>query len=72
MLVGYVTQAMTPERRRVAEGRAAQLADEQRKELARAHEEAAAHWNLSPISTARLAMELYGAIKDSTVVARGF
>jgi acetolactate synthase I/II/III large subunit len=65
VLIGYVNQAMTPERRRGADARAAQLADEQRKELARAREEAAAHWNLSPISTARLAMELYGAIKDS-------
>jgi thiamine pyrophosphate-dependent acetolactate synthase large subunit-like protein len=64
VLAGYVSQAMTPERRRVAEARAAKLADEQRKDLASARDEAAAHWNLSPISTARLAMELYGAIKD--------
>ncbi len=65
VLIGYVNQAMTAERRRVADARTAKLADEQRKELARARDEAAAHWNLSPISTARLAMELYGAIKDS-------
>ena len=63
-LIERVRASVTPERARMFEQRAQALGEAARKELARARDEAAAQWNLSPISTARLAMELWNVAKD--------
>ena len=64
MLIELVRAAMTGERRRFTDERAKALGDAAKLQLAREREVAAASWDLDPISTPRLAMELWGAIKD--------
>ena len=64
VLIELVRMATTSERKRVADARTQRLGDEARKELARERDVAAASWNLAPISTPRLAMELWSVIKD--------
>jgi thiamine pyrophosphate-dependent acetolactate synthase large subunit-like protein len=63
-LIDEVRAASTPERARIFAERARKLGGDAAKELARARDEAAVQWNLSPISTARLAMELWAVAKD--------
>jgi len=62
-LIEEVKRATTAERRSAFVARGARLADAQAKERRRAREEAAHGWDLSPITTARLAAETWNAIK---------
>jgi thiamine pyrophosphate-dependent acetolactate synthase large subunit-like protein len=54
---------MTPERKRIAEERGRKLAEEHKKTRDRDWDLAAIGWDASPITTARLSMELYDVIK---------
>ena len=64
VLTEAVKRAITPERKAIIEARAPKLRETQLKLVATAKEEAAIGWDLSPISTARMAMETWNAIKD--------
>ena len=63
MLTELVQRASSAERKRLATERSAALGQQRRRELDRAREEAAVAWNESPVTTARLAMELWDVIK---------
>lgn len=63
-LIEAVKSAMTPERRRVAEQRGEALRKALQQTQARQMEAAALGWDASPISTARLAAELWAAVKN--------
>jgi acetolactate synthase I/II/III large subunit len=63
-LTEQVQKHMTPERQRVAAERARTLGEQARRSLAAARENAARGWDVSPVSTARLAMETYDVIKN--------
>ncbi|MEO5845494.1 MAG: thiamine pyrophosphate-dependent enzyme, partial [Caldimonas sp.] len=63
-LLEEVAKRMTPERRRVAEQRSAQLAEQAAKGRNARLESAANGWDAAPVTTARLAMETYDAVKS--------
>jgi acetolactate synthase I/II/III large subunit len=63
-LTEEVRRLLTDERKRAFAERGAKLKDAHAKSRKRALEEAAVGWDASPISTARMAMELYAIIKD--------
>jgi acetolactate synthase-1/2/3 large subunit len=62
-LIEACKRLMTPERKRVAEERGKKLAEEHKRTRDRDFDLAAAGWDASPISTARLSAELYQAVK---------
>jgi thiamine pyrophosphate-dependent acetolactate synthase large subunit-like protein len=62
-LIEACKRLMTPERRRVAEERGKKLAAEHKRTRDRDFDQAAAGWDASPITTARLSAELYQAIR---------
>ena len=62
-LIEAVKRLMTPDRRRAFEARGAKLADASRAVLDRARTDAGYAWDASPISTARLAAELWQQIR---------
>ena len=64
VLTEAVKRAMTADRKLALEARTPKLRETQLKLIATAKEEAAIGWDLSPISTARMAMETWNAIKD--------
>ena len=64
LLTEAVKRAITPDRQAVIGARAPKLRDAQLKLIEKAKEDAAIGWDLSPISTARMAMETWNAIKD--------
>ena len=64
LLTEAVKRAITPDRKSVIEARAPKLREAQLKLIEKAKEAAAIGWDLSPISTARMAMETWNAIKD--------
>ena len=63
-LTEEVLRLLTDERRRAFAERGASLKDAHAKARKRALDEAAVGWDASPISTARMSMELYAVIKD--------
>ncbi len=63
-LVDEVKRASTDDRRRAFGARGEKLKDAYAKEKRRVREEAAYGWDLSPITTPRLAVETWNAIKD--------
>ena len=63
-LTEAVKRAITPDRKLAIEARAPKLREAQIKLIEKAKEEAAIGWDLSPITTARMAMETWNAIKD--------
>jgi acetolactate synthase I/II/III large subunit len=63
-LTEQVHKLMTPERQRVAAERAAAHGEQARRSRAAQRESAARGWDISPITTARLAMETYDVIKN--------
>jgi thiamine pyrophosphate-dependent acetolactate synthase large subunit-like protein len=63
-LVDAVKRAMTGDRRRAADARAARMARESAIALEQLRLSASYAWDASPIATARLAMELWGQIKS--------
>jgi acetolactate synthase-1/2/3 large subunit len=63
-LIEAVKRETTGDRRRVFEARGARLATANRQALERARTEASYGWDASPISTARLSMELWAQIKN--------
>jgi acetolactate synthase-1/2/3 large subunit len=63
-LIEAVKRLMTPERRRLGEARRAKLAEASQRLLAETHADASYGWDASPITSARLCTELWGAIKD--------
>jgi acetolactate synthase-1/2/3 large subunit len=63
-LIDAVKRAMTGDRRRAAEARGTRLKNENATALEQARMNAAYGWDASPITTARLAMELWGQIKS--------
>lgn len=63
-LTEQVMKLMTPERQRVAAERAAAHGEQARKSKAATRESAARGWDVSPVSTARLAMETYDVLKN--------
>ena len=70
-LTEAVKRLTTPDRKRAFAERGAKLAAAHQKALEASRAEAAYGWNASPITTARLAMELWGQIqnKDWSLVA---
>ncbi len=64
-LIEEVKRASTDDRRRVFAERRKKLEEAHAKERKRARDEAAIGWDLQPITTARLAAELWGAIKGN-------
>ena len=62
-LIEACKRLMTPERKRVAEDRARKLRDEHKRVRDRDFDLAAAGWDASPITTARLSAELYNVIR---------
>src|SRR5215468_11129212 len=62
-LIEACKRLMTPERKRVAEERGRKLAEEHKRTRDRDWDLAAVGWDASPITTARLSMELYNVIK---------
>src|SRR6516162_11579016 len=62
-LIEACQRLITPDRRRVIEERGKKLAEEHKRNRDRDFEQAAAGWDASPITTARLSAELYQAIK---------
>jgi len=62
-LIEAVRRLITPERRRAFDARGAKLADASRAVLDRARTDAGYAWDASPISTARLAGELWQQIR---------
>jgi acetolactate synthase I/II/III large subunit len=63
-LLDEVRRAMSDDRRRAFAERGQKLRDSFQKQHRRAREEAAIGWDLSPITTARLAAETWNAIKS--------
>ncbi len=63
-LIEAVKRLINTDRKRELEARGAKLAEAQRKALEDARAEAAYAWDASPISTARLAAELWAQVKD--------
>jgi acetolactate synthase I/II/III large subunit len=63
-LVDAVKRLVTADRRRVFDARAKKLADASRAALERAHADAAYAWDAGPVTTARLSMEMWDAIKN--------
>ncbi len=64
VLTEAVKRATTPDRKLAIEARAPKLREAQLKLIDKAKEDAAIGWELSPITTARMAMETWHAIKD--------
>ncbi len=64
VLTEAVKRAITPDRKLAMAARAPQLREAQLKLIESAKEDAAIGWELSPITTARMAMETWNAIKD--------
>ena len=64
LLTEAVKRAITPDRKSVIDARGPKLREAQIKLIEKAKEAAAIGWDLSPISTARMAMETWNAIKD--------
>ena len=64
LLTEAVKRAITPDRKLAIEARGPTLREAQLKLIEKAKEDAAIGWDLSPISTARMAMETWNAIKD--------
>jgi len=62
-LIEACKRLMTPDRRRVAQERGRKLAEEHKRTRDRDFDLAAAGWDASPITTARLSAELYQAIR---------
>ncbi len=62
-LIEACRKLMTVDRRRVLEERGAQIAAANARALERARTEATYAWDASPISTARMSMELYDAVR---------
>ena len=62
-LIDEVRRVLTDERRRALASRGEKLKDAHRKEKQRARDEAAHGWDLSPVSTARLAAETWDAVR---------
>jgi len=63
-LIEACRKLMTVDRRRVLEERGAQIAAANAGALERARTEATYAWDASPISTARMSMELYDAVRN--------
>jgi acetolactate synthase I/II/III large subunit len=63
-LIEEVKKLVTADRRRVFQERGAKIADANRTAFERAKQEAALGWDASPISTARLSMELWNQIRN--------
>jgi acetolactate synthase I/II/III large subunit len=63
-LTEQVQKLMTPERQRGAAERTRTLGEQARRGLAAMRENAARGWDISPVTTARLAMETYDVIKN--------
>ncbi len=63
-LIEQVQKLMTPERQRVAAERTAAHGEQARKSKAALRESAARGWDVSPVTTSRLAMETYDVIKN--------
>jgi thiamine pyrophosphate-dependent acetolactate synthase large subunit-like protein len=63
-LIEACKRLITDDRRRVFQERASRLADAQRRAIERTRSDAAYAWDASPISTARLAAELWAQIKS--------
>ena len=64
VLIEEVAKLMTPERNRVAQERATLLGSQSRTARDALRESAARGWDISPVSTARLAMETYDVIRN--------
>jgi thiamine pyrophosphate-dependent acetolactate synthase large subunit-like protein len=64
-LIEEVKRRLTPDRKRILEARGASLASGRQRLLDQAREAAAYAWDASPISTARLSIELWAQIKDA-------
>ena len=64
LLTEAVKRAITPDRKLAIEARGPTLREAQLKLIEKAKEDAAIGWDLSPISTARMAMETWNVIKD--------
>ena len=62
-LIDACRRLITPERRRLIEQRGSRVADQTRQAYEQAVEQAAWGWDASPVSTARLSVELWNAIK---------
>jgi len=62
-LIEACKRLMTPERKRIAEERGRKLAAEHKRTRDRDFDLAAIGWDASPITTARLSMELYNVIR---------
>src|SRR2546426_11421018 len=63
-LVEAVKRLVTADRRRALDARRKKLADASRASLERARADAAYAWDASPVTTARLSMEVWEAIKN--------
>jgi len=63
ILIDECRKLITPERKAVIQGRAAKLAEVSRRNRERDIEQAAWAWDASPVSTARMAAELWNQIK---------
>jgi len=63
-LIEACRKLITADRKRAYEARGKKLADARFAALARAREEAAYAWDASPVSTARMAAEIWNVIKD--------
>jgi acetolactate synthase I/II/III large subunit len=64
VLTELVRAATSAERRRAFDERGARLGVRQKQDLQQAREDAAVAWNAAPVTTARLAMELWDAVKS--------
>jgi acetolactate synthase-1/2/3 large subunit len=63
-LIEAVKKQITPDRRRAIEERSRKIAEANQRDRERDRELAAGAWDASPISTARLSMELWAQIKN--------
>ena len=63
-LIEACRKLVTADRKRAFEARGKKLADARLAALAKAREEAAYAWDASPVSTARMAAEIWNVIKD--------
>jgi acetolactate synthase-1/2/3 large subunit len=72
LLIEQVKRLMTGDRKRVFDARGAKLREAKQKAMERDRQKAASGWNDSPISTARIAAELWEQIKnkDWSLVSR--
>ena len=64
LLTEAVKRLITPDRKLAIDSRRPKLQEQHNELIARAKEEAAIGWDLSPITTARMAMETWNAIKN--------